>query len=76
MARRHNSFLVRCWDLDSDTQRIEIEHIQSGRKVLAKSAAAAVEWICAQSTDVAHQNPAPGHPDSVVKDVGKGGPDD
>lgn len=45
--RRHNSFLLRCWDLGSDSERIEIEHIQSGMKSLVKSVAAAVEWICA-----------------------------
>lgn len=45
--RRHNSFLLRCWDLGSEgEERIEIEHIQSGAKVLARSVADATEWIC------------------------------
>lgn len=47
MARRHSSFLLRCWDLGSTDERIEIEHVQSGTKMLARSVAAAIEWICA-----------------------------
>ena len=46
MTHRHSSFLLRCWDLGSESERIEIEHIQSGAKSLAKSVGAAVEWIC------------------------------
>ncbi len=53
--RRHSSFLLRCWDIGSDSERIEIEHIQSGRKTLATSIAAAVEWLCAHSGEVADQ---------------------
>ncbi len=37
---------MRCWDLGSDGERIEVEHIQSGTKILARSALNAVEWIC------------------------------
>lgn len=47
MARRHSSFLLRCWDLGGDDERIEIEHVQTGTKTLARSVGAAVEWICA-----------------------------
>lgn len=45
--RRHSSFLLRCWELGSQDERIEIKHVQSGTKTLARSVAAAVEWICA-----------------------------
>lgn len=54
--RRHSSFLLRCWELGSDgEERIEIEHIQSGTKVLARSVEAAVEWICARDGDASGQ---------------------
>lgn len=52
MTRRHTSFLLRCWDLGSDSERIEIEHVQSGTKVLAKSVGSAIEWICAHGDAV------------------------
>jgi hypothetical protein len=56
IVRRHSSFLLRCWDLGKGgEERIEIEHIQSGTKVLAKSVEAAVEWICARDGDTAGQ---------------------
>ncbi len=45
--RRHRSFLLRCWNLGSQDERIEIEHVQSGTKTLAHSVADAVAWICA-----------------------------
>jgi hypothetical protein len=46
-VRRHSSFLLRCWDLGRDgEERIEIEHIQSGTKAVARSVEAAVSWIC------------------------------
>lgn len=45
MARRLNSFLLRYWDLGSGSERIEIEHIQSGEKRLAISMADAVAWM-------------------------------
>lgn len=51
MAKRHQSFLVRCWQLDRGGQRIEIEHIQSGQRHLAHSTAEASEWICARMND-------------------------
>lgn len=51
--RRHSSFLLRCWDLGRDgEERIEIEHIQSGAKILARSADAAISWICEHGDDV------------------------
>lgn len=46
MTRRHTSFLVRCWDLGGDGERIEIEHVQTGAKVVTRSLDAALEWIC------------------------------
>jgi len=54
MTRRHASFLVRCWDLGSDGERIEVEHIQSGTKTLARSVQDAVAWICSYTDQDAH----------------------
>ncbi|CAN5594856.1 hypothetical protein BH24CHL1_BH24CHL1_04430 [soil metagenome] len=58
--RRHSSFLLRCWEMGGESERIEVEHIQSGTKVLAKSVADAVEWICARDGTAAPQEPASG----------------
>ena len=46
MTKRHQSFLLRCWRLGECEQRIEIEHIQSGQKRLARSVEEAVAWVC------------------------------
>lgn len=75
MARRHSSFLLRCWDLGSnDEERIEIEHIQSGSKVLVRSVADATAWICAQGGDVPKgQEMPPERPDATRHGTGKGG---
>lgn len=48
MPKNLRSFLVRCWQLGDDQIRIEIEHIQSGDKVLVESIDAALDWIGAQ----------------------------
>ncbi len=70
MGRQHSSFLLRCWDLGSDGERIEIEHIQAGTKVLVRSVAAAVEWICAQGGDPATRQRA--GPDPAGSAIGEG----
>lgn len=51
MTRRHSSFLLRCWDLGGDGERIEIEHVQTGTKTLVHSVGAALEWICVRSSN-------------------------
>jgi hypothetical protein len=45
--RRHSSFLLRCWD-SGGRERVEVEHIQSGTKVLVSSLAEAADWIASQ----------------------------
>lgn len=45
MARNHHSYLVRCRDLDTIGQRIEIEHIQSGSRTVVGSLEAAIVWL-------------------------------
>lgn len=48
MAKHHQSFLIRCWQLDRGEKRIEIEHIQSGDRWLAHSTSEAIDWIHAR----------------------------
>jgi hypothetical protein len=44
MPRRYNSFLLRCWVLN-DQMRIEIQHIQSGRRVQQSSLPDVLRWL-------------------------------
>ncbi len=57
MARQHASFLLRCWFLGSDSERIEIVHVQSGTKVLTRSVGSAIEWICAHGDAMTVDDP-------------------
>jgi hypothetical protein len=46
MTRRYNAFLLRHWSLDADQgQRIEIQHVATGRQTLVSSLAAALTWM-------------------------------
>ena len=45
MVRRYNSFLVRCWIIDGDTWRIQVEHVQSGEQTHVALLEEAVDWI-------------------------------
>lgn len=45
MARRYDSFLIRRWELEGSEPRIEVEHIQSGRRVQVSSLAHAIAWM-------------------------------
>ena len=47
MARRYDSFVLRCWRRD-DERRIEVEHLQSGGRIHNATLAAAVGWIGAR----------------------------
>lgn len=51
MERKHGSFLLRCWWRNDTVERIEIEHIQSGRRGLLSSVSDAVSWISLQRED-------------------------
>ena len=46
MERRHSSFLLRCWWRRDSCERVEIEHIQTGRREQFNSLTDAVTWIC------------------------------
>jgi hypothetical protein len=45
MAQHYASFLVRCWRLSAEEERIKIEHIQSGDSTQVASLTDAVTWI-------------------------------
>ena len=45
IVRNHHSYLVRCRDLGTIGQRIEIEHIQSGSRTVVGSLEAALVWL-------------------------------
>ena len=54
MANHYSSFLLRCWHVQGDEQRIKIEHIQSGEQALLTTSAAALAWInahCEMTSD-------------------------
>jgi hypothetical protein len=53
MTRRYESYLVRCWRWTDGSQRMVIEHVQSGSRTVVASPADAVAWISDQATGVA-----------------------
>jgi hypothetical protein len=61
MSMRISSFLVRCWQLSSGTQRVDIEHIQTGEKARFRTLAEAMEWIRdhQESVDMPEPDPVP-----------------
>lgn len=63
--RHYSSFLLRCWDLDEMTERVEIEHIQSHESTVLHTIADAVEWIriVHHGADVRAQDTDDTHPD-------------
>lgn len=48
MTRKLSSFLIRWWRSDED-ERLELEHIQSGHKRVARSIADAMAWMSDES---------------------------
>jgi hypothetical protein len=48
MSKRYASFMVRWWRNGARSQLIEIESIQSGRRLLFGSLADAFEWMAAE----------------------------
>lgn len=45
MAHDYQSFLLRCWLLGDGSQRIAIEHVQSGERALVATLDAARAWL-------------------------------
>jgi hypothetical protein len=58
MVRRTSSFLLRCRRSASGEQRVEIEWIQTGERVMTRSLAAAIGWLAMRSG-----NPSAGEAD-------------
>ncbi len=57
MSNHYRSFLIRCWHVQGDEQRIKVEHIQSGEQALLTTSAAALAWMCARSDNTTVQPP-------------------
>jgi len=73
MGQLRGSFLVRYWELGREERRFEIEHIQSGERVVVASPAAAWDWIIAQAAATGRAPPsAPSRPASDVGRQGEG----
>ncbi len=43
--KRYASFVLRCWRLEDDQRRIEVEHVQTGARTRLRSMGAAVAWM-------------------------------
>jgi hypothetical protein len=52
MRKLYGSFLVRCWRMETE-ERFEIQHIQSGDRVVLPSLADIGEWIRSHASDAA-----------------------
>jgi hypothetical protein len=52
LAKRHTSFLLRCWRLASGARRIEIEHIPTGGRTVVPSFPLGLEWLEARAKEV------------------------
>ena len=80
MARRYDSFVIRCWRVSDDQRRIEVEHLQSGGRTRVLALAAAVDWITTQCGDsgtrAAGARPGPAAPAQEVMPGKAGAADD
>lgn len=50
MARRYESYLLRSWRWTDGSQRMVIEHVQSGMRAVVASPSDAVAWIADQTS--------------------------
>ena len=66
MTRQYDSFVLRCWQLGDDERRIEVEHLQSGRRTRVAVLAAAADWITTQCGDTGARAPAHGAPGYLI----------
>jgi hypothetical protein len=60
MARQYSSFLIRCWHLGEQEQRIKIEHVQSGDRTVVASLAAALAWLNIHWREQCEESASPG----------------
>lgn len=56
MPRKFSSYLIRWWRSD-ESERLELEHIQSGRKQLAASVEDALAWLHDQQSAETESQP-------------------
>jgi hypothetical protein len=59
MPRRYDAFLVRTWALDDGASRVEVTHLQSGKRILVASLAQATGWISTSASDAAPDRAPP-----------------
>lgn len=52
MARKYESYLLRSWRWTDGSQRMVIEHVQSGTRTVVASPSDAVAWITDQTSVV------------------------
>lgn len=65
MPRKLNSFMIRWWHGDG-TERLELEHVQSGRKAFMPSLRDAVAWLETQQ-QVAHDDEPAGEDQTTLE---------
>ena len=58
MANQYSSFLIRCWHVGGDEQRIKIEHIRSGESTRMVTLAEAMAWMSAHCSEGSADDPA------------------
>ncbi len=59
MPRRYDAFLVRTWALDDGASRVEVTHLQSGKRILVASLAQATGWISTSASETAPDRAPP-----------------
>ena len=59
MTRRYDSFVLRCWCVSDTDRRIEVEHLQTGRRTRVGVFDAAAQWITTQCDDAERKEPMP-----------------
>lgn len=49
MNTLRSTFVLRCWHLPDGTERVAIEHIQSGESARVATLAAALDWLAGRT---------------------------
>ena len=69
MPRLSGSFVVRCWRVGKSEQRTEIEHIQSGNRVVVASLEEAVALMREQAESRGDGSSSSDHPEARTIDL-------
>jgi hypothetical protein len=59
MLTNYGTYLVRCWRDGGEVTRVEVLHVQSGERVLMRSAEAALHWIDRHGHETPSLDPPP-----------------